>query len=263
MGYRAKDIHTTVGWITIRRAYYHCSACGAGDSPSDQASGLGSESLSAGLAKACCTLAVGSSFGDSSPMIEELFGQKVSPRTVERVVHHVGSVLADQHRQSLEDFRKHRQAPACDQPPKRLYIAADGITVHERDGWHESKVGCIRWEDARRDPQRYYVGGFEHAERFGQHLGWEACRWGLREAAEIVYLGDGAPWVRSIHDKHFRRATFIIDWYHAPKHIWDCAKILWGEGSDQMARWAHRWCRNHWRVHIVYVRGYRGAGQAT
>jgi hypothetical protein len=247
VGYRSKHLHTTVGWIDIQRAYYHCPSCRTSDYPYDRSSGLGSESLSPGLAKACCTLAVGSSFNETSRMIEELFGHTVSPRTVQRVVHHVGSVALDQHRRNLELFREHRAPPACEAPPKRLYIAADGTTVHEREGWHESKVGCIRWEDARHRLQQHYVGGFENSERFGHLLWWQACRCGFRQAAEVVYLGDGAAWVRSIHDKHFRRATFIIDWYHAQKHIWDCAKVLWGEGKNETAQWADRCCRWLWK----------------
>lgn len=246
VGYRIKSLHTTVGWIEVRRAYYHCPACGTGESPYDQASGLGSESVSAGLAKACCTLAVGSSFAQSSRMIEELFGQDVSAKTIERIVHHVGAVAADQHRRNLEEFRQNRQVPSCDQPPKRLYIAPDGTTVHERDGWHESKIGCLRWEDDKGRLHHYYVGGFDDCEVFGQYLWWEACRWGVREAVEIVYLGDGALWVRGLHDKHFRRATFIVDWYHAQKHIWDCAKVLWGEGNEKTSRWAERCCGWLW-----------------
>jgi hypothetical protein len=246
VGYRSKNIHTTVGWIEIRRAYYYCSLCGAGESPYDRASGLGAESLSVGLARACCTLAVANSFGESSRIIQELFGQDVSANTVERVVHHVGTGVADQGRQCLDAFRKDRQVPACDSPPARLYIAADGTTVHERDGWHESKIGCLRWEDSERRWQHYYVGGFEDSEQFGQSLWWQACRHGLREAPEIVYLGDGAPWVRSIHERHFRQATFIVDWYHAQKHIWDCAKVLWGEGQEQTAQWADRCCSWLW-----------------
>lgn len=246
VSYRVKTVHTTVGWIDIQRAYYHCPACGTGTYPYDQASGLGSEAVSAGLAKACCTLAIGSSFAESSRRINELFGQAVASKTIERIVHHVGAVAAAQHRQALEAFRRDRHVPACDRPPKRLYIAPDGTTVHERDGWHESKIGCLRWEDERQVPQQYYVGGFEDCEVFGQFLWWEACRHGLREAAEIVYVGDGALWVRGLHDKHFRRATFIVDWYHAQKHIWDCAKILWGEGQEATARWARRCCGWLW-----------------
>ena len=27
-GYRSKDVQTVVGWIRLRRAYYHCRGCG-------------------------------------------------------------------------------------------------------------------------------------------------------------------------------------------------------------------------------------------
>jgi len=254
MGYRRRRLHTTVGWIEVRRAYYYCAACGNAEHPYDRSSGLGRESLSVGLARACCTVAVGSSFQQSVRMIEALFGQKVSAKTLERVVHHVGSTLADQHRQSLERFLTDRQVPVCDTPPKRLYLAADGTTVHERDGWHESKVGCLSWDDARGTRRQRYVGGFEDAERFGQSLWWEACRCGLREAQEIVYLGDGAAWVRGLHEKHWPRAVFIVDWYHAQEHLWACAKVLWGEESEPTARWARRcgdWLWEGWTRKVL------------
>jgi hypothetical protein len=39
-GYRAKGVQTVVGWITIRRAYYACAACGQGHCPLDAVLGL-------------------------------------------------------------------------------------------------------------------------------------------------------------------------------------------------------------------------------
>lgn len=246
VGYRGKSIHTTVGWIELRRAYYHCSTCGTGEYPYDQAGGLGSESLSAALAKACCTLAVASSFAESSRMIQDLFGQAVSANTIERLVQHVGSTVTAQDRQSVEACFKERLWPRCDTPTKRLYLAADGTTVHERDGWHESKVGCLWWEDPQGRIQHRYVAGFEDAQRFGQSLWWQACRCGLRQAAEIVYLGDGAAWVRGLHQRHWPRAVFIVDWYHAQEHLWNCAKVLWGEGTEKTAQWARRGCGWLW-----------------
>jgi hypothetical protein len=53
-----------------------------------------------------------------------------------------------------------------------------------------------------------------------------------------VYLGDGAGWIRSEHESHFSRATFIIDWYHLEEHVWNCGKLLLGEGTGATARWA-------------------------
>jgi len=237
--HRSKDIHSLFGWIKVRRAYYHCPDCGASVAPYDVASGLGSEQLSPGLAKACCTLGVDDSFEQSSRKLEELFGQQVSDSTVERVVQAVGSVASRQQDQQLENFSLSRQFPEPEVTPERLYVAADGTTVHETDGWHESKIGVIYWEDKRKQRKSCYVGRFDNSEVFGWHLWLEACRCGLRQADEVVFLGDGAPWIRNEKRKHFGRATFIIDWYHASEHVWDCGKALFGEGAKATEEWVH------------------------
>ena len=81
-------------------------------------------------------------------------------------------------------------------------------------------------------------------QREGWHLWLEACRCGLREADEVVFLVDGVPWIRHERHKHFGRATSIIDWYRALKHLWDCAKVLFGEGSsatEPLVKKRERW----------------------
>ena len=109
--HRPKDIHTLFGWIRIKRAYYHCPDCGESMVPYDLASGLGSEQISPGLARACCMLAVDDSFEQTSRKIEGLIGQKVSDNTIERVVHQVGSVAQDQQNQQLQRFFEDKQIP--------------------------------------------------------------------------------------------------------------------------------------------------------
>jgi len=242
--HRPRDIHSLFGWIKIKRAYYHCSDCGTGLAPYDKSSGLGSEQLSPGLAKACCLLAVDDSFAQTSRKLEELFGQKVSERTVERVVHQVGSVVLTQQDEELNSFFTDRRMPQAEANPQRLYVAADGTTAHETDGWHEVKVGSIYWKDERFERVGRYVGRFDKSEIFGWHLWMEAIRCGLREAKEVVFLGDGAGWIRNERRKHFGRSTFIIDWYHALEHIWDCGKVLFGEGSEATEKWVKK--RESW-----------------
>jgi len=240
VGYRAKDVHTLFGWIKVRRAYYHCQHCGASLTPYDMDSGLGPGLLSPGLAKACCLLTVDDSFEQTSRKIDQLCGQKVSPNTIERLTHHVGTVLLQQADQELIDFQTSRCIPQSQRSPKRLYVAADGTTVHERDGWHESKLGVIYWKNERQQRENCYVGRIDNSEIFGWHFWLEACRCGLRQADEVVFLGDGAPWVRHEKRKHFGRATFIIDWYHASEHLWDCGKVLFGEGSQATEQWVRK-----------------------
>ncbi len=102
----------------------------------------------------------------------------------------------------------------------------------------------IYWENERKQRKSCYVGRFDNSEIFGWHLWLQACCWGLREADELVFPGDGDPWIRSENRKHFGRDTFIIDWYHALEHIWDCGKVLLGEGSKATVKWVKK--RESW-----------------
>ena len=240
VGHRPRAIHTVFGWITVQRAYYSCSQCGRGKVPYDEASGLGSEQLSPALAKVCCLLAVDDSFAEVSRKVGCLYAEDVSDTTVERVVHQVGTVSVKQQDKELEGFRMQREIPRSQVQPARLYVSVDGTTVHEQDGWHEAKTGCIYWYDERLRQHKCYVGRFCNSQEFGWQVWLTGCRCGLREALEVVYLGDGAGWVRSERERHFHRAVFIIDWYHASEHVWECGRVLFGEGTDATKRWVHQ-----------------------
>lgn len=207
--------------------------------PYDQDSGLGSQQLSPALAKACCLLAVDDSFEQTSQKIEQLFGQQISDDTVEQIVHQVGKVVLQQQDQQLDSFFDHRQIPQAKVIPNRLYVAADGTNVHEKDGWHEAKTACLWWQDKQFQESKRYIARFDNSKHFGWYMWLEACICGLRQAKELVYLGDGAGWIRTQFQEHFSRATFIIDWYHACQHVWDCGKALFGEGTEATQRWVN------------------------
>ena len=50
-GYRDKTVDTVLGPVTIRRAWYHCAACGHGFAPRDAELGVAGQSMSPGLRK--------------------------------------------------------------------------------------------------------------------------------------------------------------------------------------------------------------------
>jgi hypothetical protein len=222
--------------------------------------------MSAALANACCLVATDDSFQQVSKKIERLLGQTVCDDTVRDVVHHTGAVALRRQQERWDNFVKERHIPQAEHKPQRLYICPDGTTVHEKDGWHEAKVGSVYWEDGRFERNNRYVGRFDDSEAFGNYLWLEACRCGLRDADEVVYVGDGAGWIRSLHDEHFKRAAFIIDWYHASEHIWDCGKVLFGEGTPATRKWAEKllnllwdgWTRKSLKLLEKQMSKYRG-----
>jgi hypothetical protein len=237
--HRPRDLHSLLGWIRLKRAYYHCPDCHSSSAPYDAAGGLGCEQLSPGLAKACCMLAVDDSFEQTSRKIEGLIGQKVSDNTIERVAQKVGSVALEQQDQELQQYFDHKVVPEAQTKADRLYVAVDGTIAHEVDGWHEAKVGCIYWENERSEQVSRFVSRFDNSSTFGWQVWLEACRCGFGQCQEVVYLGDGAGWIRTEHHRHFGRATFILDFYHACEHLWDCGKRLFGEGTEQTKDWVN------------------------
>lgn len=48
-----------------------------------------------------------------------------------------------------------------------------------------------------------YVTTFQSFERLGEELSLEADRQGLERAAQVMFLSDGAPGLREIHQTHF------------------------------------------------------------
>ena len=72
--YRDKTIDTVLGPVTIRRAWYHCSACGHGFAPRDAELGVAGQTMSPGLAKMTDRAAAAVPFAAAAKLVGELAG---------------------------------------------------------------------------------------------------------------------------------------------------------------------------------------------
>ncbi|MGH3302000.1 MAG: hypothetical protein ACRDOK_10015 [Streptosporangiaceae bacterium] len=73
-GYRDKTIDTVLGPVTIRRAWYHCAACGHGFAPRDGQLGVAGQTMSPGLAKMTDRAAAAVPFAAAARLVGELAG---------------------------------------------------------------------------------------------------------------------------------------------------------------------------------------------
>jgi hypothetical protein len=223
----------------VRRAYYHCKTCRRGQIPYDRDSGLGPGQLSNRLAAAGSLLAAQNSFEEASRMLWELVGVRVDDNTLAEAAERAGSVAMDRRDALVQEALESRRPPSPQVQPQRLYISTDGTTAPTRAGWREVKCGAVYWEDAVEGHQSRYAGRIEDCEAFGRRLWYLACECGLRQAQEVVVIGDGAPWIWNQATLRFWRAKQILDWYHASEHVWACADALYGEGTKAAGRWAN------------------------
>lgn len=140
--------------------------------------------------------------------------------------------------------------------PAVLAISIDGALERTRAGWKEVKLGAIY--DLVTQPVRQaataagavaeasaalavgaitYTATFAPAADFGRQVLAAAQRRGLRWAAQVVVLGDGAKWIWKLAARRFPGASQIVDWYHARAHLWALAEWLYGEGTAAAWMW--------------------------
>ena len=233
---RKKTLVTLFGPVELRRAYYHCSNCGRGESPLDARVGVEGTSVTPGVKDVLAWTDVEMPYGPSRDHLLRLLGLSLSKATHETIVAELGRAVAPG-----EEARA-REAFAGLPPAEQLYITCDGVKANTTQGWKEPKLGAVfravRDKDGQpvRGPTRY-IGRIEDAEAFGQRLWRLAEAAGVEKAKTVIVLGDGALWIWNLADFHFPGAVLIVDWYHATDRLSELATRVWGEGSTEGKTW--------------------------
>ena len=265
-GWRKKRIVTVVGAVNVKRGYYYCGSCGEGVMPEDTALDVDGTSFSPGVRRMMGLVGAKEAFDEGRRDLEELSGVKVSTKALERASEAIGADIEAISRSECEmammdklDWLK------AAEPIRRMYVAIDGTGVpvvpaetrgrrgKQPDGkskTREAKLGCVFTQtgydkDGRpvRDPDSTtYVGAVEETEEFGQRIYAEAVRRGIRDAKEVVVIGDAASWIWTVAAKHFPGAIQIVDLYHALEHLSEAGKAAYGVFNPKSSQWtaAHR-----------------------
>jgi hypothetical protein len=251
VSYRDKTVDTVLGPVTLRRAWYHCGACGHGFAPRDGELGVAGETMSPGLAKMSARAAAAVPFAPGAGLVGELAGITLTGRRLGRRAEADGTAAAAaiEAQAAAITARTLIPLPPPAPLPDMLYIAIDGTGVpmtaaetEGRDGkgddgkarTREVKLCCCftqttTGEDGRpvRDPgSSSYLATFAPAAPFGTLMAAEARRRGAERVRQLAVLGDGAHWIWNLASQHFPEATQIVDLYHAREHLHDLARLL-------------------------------------
>jgi hypothetical protein len=244
VAYRTKTFDTVLGPIILSRAWYHCEHCGHGLAPRDDELGLSGSSLSPGLSAMVDRVAAALPFAQGADLLTHLAGVTVGAKRIERAAEADGQLLADAlaaDAAALAAGDTSAVAATADRPEK-LYVALDGTGVPTVAAEVEGRAGKTADGHARtreaklavvfsqtnldndghpvRDPDSStYMATFQPAETFGRYAELVARRRGSDHAGTLAVLGDGAPWIWNLAERHFPRATQIVDLYHARQHL--------------------------------------------
>jgi len=265
-GLKEKTLTSIMGQLSrpYVRSMFQCERCGKTRYPGDEELDVVGTSRTPGLRRMQASKGANGTFKKGRNELDEFAGVTVSAKDVERVAEKTG---ADIHKWTERENNSLRRNPPDTDVPKTIetmYIEADGTGIpmvydavkgrkgKQPDGsakTREAKLGCVftqtTFNDKRRpvrDPaSTSFVGRIETAEQFGQRLYAEAVRRGLYEAKRVVFLSDGAEWLRNLRQLHFPEATHIIDLYHAKEHIAELAKLIFHKNPLEVTLHRDRW----------------------
>jgi hypothetical protein len=151
VGMRPKQLHTLMGKVTIRRAYYQCvveaeepsAPCRHGQAPFDQVWGPVTGRTSPGVQKLLGKLVARMTLADAVETFSSLLPLPMSERQALNLIQPVGEALREQEDeqvQALFEQAAHKETHPSEHnavlgvPIRRLYIETDGVTVRMRRG---------------------------------------------------------------------------------------------------------------------------------
>ena len=222
--------------------------------PLDRRLGIPDRGASARLIKKACEANDAGSFERAAVVFQNLTGLRTSAKKIQLLTERVGALLARQRDAATASYLALESHPEPSKaPPALLVITADGGRIqtlqdNPDERWKEDKIGVVY--DATPKPEdpkieykgpppiaRSIVATMETWDRLGDHLSALADRRGYADAVDKVFISDGATHLRSLRERCFPDAQFILDWTHAGEHVQQDAIAGFGPGPEADA-WA-------------------------
>ena len=258
---RGLTLHSELGEIKLTVDYGQDPLSGQWVSPLQRHWGLKPhQKITPGFADKLCFRATATGSYEEAAQVAARWTQSgVSHSTLHKLVQRLGALAEKQTQERLAGVptgaQPQRQASAL------AVLLVDGWMVRQRGPgwgrkqtqrnrveWHELKTGVFYLqEQSAQTPNgrglladKVVVSWQGQAVELGRRLNWEALRSGLGRARNLLFSGDGAPWIWNLQQDRWAGAVGLLDFYHASQHCWNIWRTARGEGDPQLPRWMDR-----------------------
>ncbi len=225
---RSRTLHTLHGVFRYTRNYHYCGHCQHGFYPLDERIGAPPDGeASDGLSERAMDFAVNAPYGEAAERFEMHYGRAVSTHLLRCIVERI----------PLPEF----EAQPGISDSERVTVQIDGSQLPMQVGWKEAKVGVIVAQEHHSPGSEHTRGQISEANyvatmgavgEFEAHLSAampprapRAERLAGRPGPEVVWVGDGAPWIWKMQERMCPNSIGILDWVHAVEHGVDCGKV--------------------------------------
>jgi hypothetical protein len=170
-------------------------------------------------------------YQQGSKRAQTLLGLRVCPSQIDRLTKHYGAAIAPLLNQpAVADA-------VLGEPLEVIYAQADGAMLLTDKGYKEVKLGRIFSAAALKSSGVEDRGGHIESSVFVAHLGnatefsakFEAQLAAYKEQGkDLIFISDGALWLRQMMEKSYPQATLILDLYHALSYIGQAGSEAYG-----------------------------------
>lgn len=177
-------------------------------------------------------------YGNAQASLKKFLGLEVSAMQIHRLTNKYGQAAGELKVEKVEK----------PQATGRVYAQLDGSMILTRsDGWKEVKVGRIFRE-------RDYVKGKQVGQGWIKHSDYEAVIGGKEDftgvferrlqtygalADRLVFITDGATWIRHWIEDTYPEAVQVLDFYHAAEHLHGFAQEYF-DGPKSRKKWVDK-----------------------
>ena len=182
------------------------------------------------------------SFPKATKIIKRIYNVDLSYVTVMNITKYIGKIVFEyNYNNALEIWNNRANLDInCTSKKGTLYIQADGAAVNTRiedengSTWRENKLGIFFSESdmyKRKDKSniinhKEYVSYIGNVDTFRILVFAKAVELKYWEYENIVFISDGATWLRNMITELFPEAIQILDKFHLIENIYDYGKFV-------------------------------------
>ena len=191
-----------------------------------------------------------SSFKKATEIIKRVHNINISPNNVLKITEYIGKIVYDYNYNNALKIWNNRANLEMSVTTKKatLYIQADGAAVNTRiedengSTWRENKLGILFSDDdmyKRKNKSniinhKEYVSYIGSVDTFRILVFAKAVELKYWEYENIVFISDGATWLRNMISELFPEAIQILDKFHLIENIYNYGKFVLNDNTKKV-----------------------------